>query len=485
MIQGRLRHSLTLRVFGAVVLAAIAPLLLVFAWSQVERGVPGRMWGDTRDAALEASTQLRRSREPPRDTLSQIAHAHKLRVRVFDERGAMLAEIDADDPTDPLHPVEAFFFGARSGPTVRELDEPRGPIALRPEVEWAGAHDEYVACAREDVLVCRGVRRLRDAQGRDLIVYVDKTSARAVQEVYFMRARLVRLAIVTLPLSLLIGLWAAWRVGAPIDRLRKKALEKAQSESPGADLPEHAGEVGELAAAVNALLIALDRRRRGTEDSVADLVHELKSPVAAVRAAAEALTARAPDEDRVKRIGRALEQSSMKLDAVVTQFLDLARVEAGMDSEAREDVDVTELATRVLSESDSDPRFGDVTFATEVPRGPAVVRGVSARLEAALRELVHNAASFAASGGRVAVEVTADDLRVRVKVSDTGPGIASRDIPRVFDRFFTTRGDRRGTGLGLALVRAVAEAHGGRVSVESPEGVGAVFTVDLPRSRAV
>ncbi len=104
--------------------------------------------------------------------------------------------------------------------------------------------------------------------------------------------------------------------------------------------------------------------------------------------------------------------------------------------------------------------------------------GVAERLEAALRNLLDNAASFARS--EVRVSLTVGDQRIEIRVSDDGPGIAEADLPRLFDRFFTTRKDRQGTGLGLSLTRAVIEAHGGRVTALPPAGTGATFLVTLP-----
>jgi signal transduction histidine kinase len=106
--------------------------------------------------------------------------------------------------------------------------------------------------------------------------------------------------------------------------------------------------------------------------------------------------------------------------------------------------------------------------------------GVPDRLEGALRNLLDNAASFAASEVRVHVAASASEVEVRV--GDDGPGITEADLPRVFERFFTTRKDRQGTGLGLSLARAVIEAHAGRVTASSPPGHGATFTATLPRA---
>jgi signal transduction histidine kinase len=138
-----------------------------------------------------------------------------------------------------------------------------------------------------------------------------------------------------------------------------------------------------------------------------------------------------------------------------------------------------------------DPRHAGVAFEFARDGGDAgelAVQGVPHRIDALVRELLENAASFAGQEGHVRVRTFARDGDVVLEVTDDGPGIREEDVPRVFTRFFTTRAGppggkgKRGTGLGLALVRAVAEAHGGEVTVRSTLGEGATFSLRVPRS---
>jgi two-component system sensor histidine kinase ChvG len=131
-----------------------------------------------------------------------------------------------------------------------------------------------------------------------------------------------------------------------------------------------------------------------------------------------------------------------------------------------------------------------VKIEVEVPAEAVVLVGVASRLDSVVRNLVDNAASFAGDGGLVRIVVTGGQREASLEVSDSGPGIAEDALPHVFDRFFTTRagrhagerGGQRGSGLGLALVKAVAEAHGGHVSARSEPGAGATFRVVIPRA---
>jgi len=195
---------------------------------------------------------------------------------------------------------------------------------------------------------------------------------------------------------------------------------------------------------------------------------------------AERLASDAPlDEERRQRLADALGESTARLDRLVTQFLELSRAEGGLPGEPRTAIDLAALARglgRTMQEGHP------VTIAVEAPDGETFeVQGVASRIESVLRNVIDNAVSFARQ--RVQVELRRDENEALVVVSDDGPGIAPEDLPRVFDRFFTTRGESRGTGLGLALARAVVEAHGGTIHAESPPSGGARFVIRVPFTR--
>lgn len=286
-----------------------------------------------------------------------------------------------------------------------------------------------------------------------------------------------RMTVAVIGSAAVMAWWLGWRMVRPLRSLQRQARERAATAAPGGGAPsEHAlvlprdDEFGDLAAAFNALLAALEQRTRANESFVADLVHEVKNPAAAVRAAAEALERGPADEARRERLARVLRDSSSRLDAVASRFLELARAEAGLSAEERTDVDLRALVEGLVREVSA--AHPDVSFtATCVD---ARVFGVPSALESAVRNLLENAASFAPLGdgaAAVTVNLVAEGERAELSVSDSGPGIPAEDRERVFDRFFTRRDTGNGTGLGLALVRAVARSHGGdAVAVETTTG---------------
>lgn len=483
----------------------VLPQAIVIGWSAMERDIGGTLQASAKQTAEESAVVLREAHaggiDAPRTlaSLSDIATAHTARIRVVRLDGSARLDVDEDQGTDLIHQVGTLFFGPDGAPTLRQYDETLGPLASRPEIAALGASapgagDVATGCRTspaDKLLVCHAARAT-DADAGGEIIYVQESSRRAVRVLYDLRYHLLRLSLLMLPLALAFSWWMGRRMAHPIEWLRERVLEKARSANPRADLDAPPGdEVADLAEAFNGLLGSLDDRRRANEAFVADLVHEFKNPVAAIRTCAETLDSGGVDEKRAARISKILADSSTRLDALVSQFLELARAEAGMPNEVRGRVDLAALTRGVTAGIEEG--HPDVKFTVDAA-GPACVLGVEPRLDSLVRNLVDNAASFAGGGGEISVSLKPDPEDsglVVLEVSDSGPGIPERDLPRMFERFFTTRAvesggsepsprRQKGTGLGLALVKAVAEAHGGSVSVHSSPGTGATFRVVLP-----
>lgn len=213
-------------------------------------------------------------------------------------------------------------------------------------------------------------------------------------------------------------------------------------------------------------------------DFVADASHELKTPVAAIRAAAETIQTAAEDGDMaaVSHFSRQVEASAYRLGRIVSDLLDLSRLEA-------RDLDVgpTDLAALALEEVAA-AELDHVTVTVDLD--PVVIQGSPPDVALALRNLLSNAARHTDAGGTVHVAVKTEGDEAVVSVTDSGSGIPARDLPRIFERFYrvdTARSRHTGaTGLGLAIVRHVAERHGGRVAVQSELGVGSTFRISFP-----
>lgn len=223
----------------------------------------------------------------------------------------------------------------------------------------------------------------------------------------------------------------------------------------------------------------LDSVRR---DFVANASHELKTPAASIQAAAETLLrVWQEDPEAVPRFAEQLEREALRLSRIVADLLDLSRLEAGSDLQERVHLDalVREEASRFESAAI------DAGLTMEVLVAPVPeVRGSGRDLSLLVRNLLDNAVRYTKAEGAVVASVSADNGSVVVRVCDTGAGIPSKELSRVFERFYRVDRARSretgGTGLGLAIVRHVAENHGGTVTVESELGRGSTFEVRLP-----
>jgi two-component system phosphate regulon sensor histidine kinase PhoR len=216
-------------------------------------------------------------------------------------------------------------------------------------------------------------------------------------------------------------------------------------------------------------------------DFVADASHELKTPVAGILSSSEALEmALGRDPDRARSFVARIQASAQQLARIVEDLLDLSRVESSERPVERFRLD------DVVKEQVDALRFRASASGVEMTcdLAPVEVIGSDSDVALAVRNLLDNALQYTDAGGSVRVSVAATDGSAEVSVSDTGVGIPTRSLERVFERFYRVDEARGratgGTGLGLAIVRHVAEIHGGSVIVTSQLGVGSTFTIRLP-----
>ncbi len=463
-------RSLRYRALAVVVLVVVLPLLWVWLTGPFEQSEMKRMrWRLHR--ALEAA-------EEPTADLARIARRQGVRLRVVDAAGQTVEDHDHSARNSLVAFFEDPFFGPDGAPELADYDTTLPPMAQRPELRAATATPTESCTVEEDGLLLVCVAAVAREDGAR--VHAMRGSPRLVRSLYDERFQLTAVTLAVLGFGLIVGLWLSWRMVAPIERLRDQVIERTEG-AVATEPIEVAGddEIGQLARAFNALLGALEDRNRSNVEFAADLAHELKNPVAAVRTAAETIGGDRPlTPERRARLERVLTASARRLQDVIGKFLDLARAEAGLPDAQREPTDLRALAEAVLAIYGADERHAGITL--EV-RGPTiVVPAVLERLETALHNLVSNAVAFAGEGGAVWVTVEDAGERARLVVEDTGPGVPEDLRERIFDRYVTTRDG--GTGLGLALTRAIVQAHGGTIVVRERTQGGAAMVVTLPRS---
>jgi signal transduction histidine kinase len=258
-------------------------------------------------------------------------------------------------------------------------------------------------------------------------------------------------------------------------------------------------EVTALARTFNRMAVDLETRAKQLSEAdrvrrqlLADVSHELMTPLSAIRGYVETLgMADIPlDEQTRQRYLGIVEQETHKLEAIIGDLLDLARLEGRGDTLRIDAVAVEDLFARVADRHQPTLRERDITLDIEIADGTPKIRGDAARLEQALQNVAANAIRHTPSGGRIRLSASRDGDAVCIRVRDTGPGIPSEHLPRVFDRFYKVDVSRAGTavpsgsGLGLSIVRAIIERHGGTVvAANAPEG-GALFELRLPAAIA-
>ncbi|MGI8807362.1 MAG: sensor histidine kinase [Acidimicrobiales bacterium] len=223
----------------------------------------------------------------------------------------------------------------------------------------------------------------------------------------------------------------------------------------------------------------LDAVRR---DFVANVSHELKTPVAALGLLAETLAAE-DDAAVVQRLAERMQDEAFRVARIIDDLLDLSRLEAE-ETTRNETVRVHEVLTQAVEQVLPSAGLRRVRLAVTNPPKTWTVRGDRRQLVSAMSNLMENAVKYSDEGSTVEVSPVTDGRDIELVVRDHGIGIPSRDLDRIFERFYRVdrgRGrDTGGTGLGLSIVRHIASNHGGEVAVESVEGEGSTFTLRLP-----
>lgn len=299
---------------------------------------------------------------------------------------------------------------------------------------------------------------------------------------------LINLLLIALGLAVLLLFWIHLR----LRRLRQVTEKLAAGNYTERVLRPGAGESGKLGRALNLLADKVQediaRMRRLEElrrEFVANVSHELKTPLTSIRGFAETLRAGAVD-DPAHRLEflEAIESDAQRLTALVDDLLDLSAIESGRRKAVLEPVSILDIAREAAARLKPLAERRGVTLRVyDNPELP-LVKADRGQIGRVLRNLLENAVKFNREGGSAVVRAEADAEEAVILVTDTGSGIPKEDIPRIFERFYRVdkarSSDAGGTGLGLSIVKHIVEGHGGCVDVQSRLGEGSIFRVRLP-----
>jgi len=294
------------------------------------------------------------------------------------------------------------------------------------------------------------------------------------------------LGIVTLFIIViaLTGGWLATQSALfPIRRLSQAVQRIISTGRTDARVPlDGTGDaLDELTSLFNAMLDKIEGLVTAMRGALDNVSHDLRTPLTRLRGTAEMALASPADLDRYREALADCVEESDRVLVMLNTLMDISEAESGAMQLQRETVALADVVARAedLYRDVADAK--GVVLTVDAP-ADVTVAADRTRLEQVAANLIDNAVKYTPAGGRVDVEVRREHGAAILRVRDTGPGIPPDELPRIFDRLF--RGDRsraeRGLGLGLSLVRAIVQAHGGTVSVESEPGKGSVFTVSLP-----
>ncbi|MCB9557598.1 MAG: HAMP domain-containing protein [Deltaproteobacteria bacterium] len=413
-----------------------------------------------------------------RTALTLVAQRTRLRIRLLDGKGKLLADSHQTGPPEGPEPAVPKLWGRDYAPARRHPNRTdSGPLDQRREIrtalkgQLATATRVHQRIQRTYLFVALPVMLKRRVAG---VVYVTRSTVPVLQALYRLRTKLFLLLAIALSSTGLLTLLFAATISRPLKRLTDAAKRLAAGDRNVSLRLNRRDRIGELARAVDALVSQLDQRATYIAQFAANISHEFKTPLTAIRGAAELLVDGADDDPNARtRFLNNILADVERLDRLVSRLLELSRIETTL--EHRELFDLAAAVDEVVA-----------GFAMRHPidtRGvlrPLPLHGHRAHLQAALQALVENAVAHSPTEQPIEISLTRSQSQAVLSVRDHGLGVSEGNRGKIFERFFTTRSEAGGTGLGLSLVKTVVEAHGGRVELDSTPGKGATFTCQLP-----
>ena len=313
----------------------------------------------------------------------------------------------------------------------------------------------------------------------------------------------LKLLVALVGFSAIVMVWMSVRVADGVVRRIYRVVARVRDLAAGdyrTELEVEGGdEIAGLASDVNALarrLGAVQDERRALENERRELTaaisHDLRTPLASIRAMTEALHDGVVDDAaEVQRYYRAIRREIDRLSAMIEDLFELAQIDAGALPLDRRPVRLQDIAAEVVDAMEATARQKGVRVCVEANDPPPDLELDGTRMERVVANLLRNAIEHTPAGGEVKVGITRTDKTAVLEIADSGDGISATDLPHIWTRFYRAEKSRRrespqpadGAGLGLAIVRGIVEAHQGSVGVDSEAGKGARFTIQLPIRR--
>lgn len=448
-LRSRLWLSYALVIALALLIVTLVMLAFLIRNPLLSRQAQERI-KSAQEAVLSNSTQYIQN---PRE-LNQIKQAYNVRLLVFDSSRSLLFDTNPNDPGLPF---------------------PRRNVLNR---NSQNARDEsgrlwlytFQRVNRNWILVVAAPRPVVPV----LNVFADAFLLPVLEG-----------GVIALFLSLLLAYVLSRWVADPLQKV-VVAAQKYPSEPMKPVEPVGPHEVQDLTRAFNSMIGRVESSQQSQRDFVANVSHELKTPLTSIQGFAQAILDDTADTPEARRqAAQIIYNEAGRMHRMALDLLDLARLEAGTADLKMSSVDVKALLRSAVEKFTPQAERAGIHLHLTLPAGLPNLIGDGDRLAQVFTNLVDNALKFTPIDGQVTLSATTAGAQMEIAVTDTGVGVPKEALPRLFDRFYQVDasragGEGHGAGLGLAIVKEIVEAHGGRISVRSEVGHGTRFVIHLP-----
>ena len=294
--------------------------------------------------------------------------------------------------------------------------------------------------------------------------------------------------VIALLLSLILAFLLSRWVADPLQRVVVAARHYPSDEMKPVS-PRGPREVQDLTRAFNSMVRRVHTTQQSQRDFVANVSHELKTPLTSIQGFAQAILDETADTPEArKQAAQIIYDESGRMHRMALDLLDLARLEAGTADLKMSNVDMGALLRGIAEKFMLRAQKTQIVLQVNVPDDLQPLIGDGDRLAQVFTNLVDNALKFTPANGQITLSAKNVQAEMEISITDTGTGVAQDALPRLFDRFYQADpsragGEQHGAGLGLAIVKEIVEAHGGRIGVRSQVGHGTAFTIHLPLER--
>jgi len=388
------------------------------------------------------------------NSLEQIKQKYDVRVLLFDAKRSLIFDTN---PNDPKIPFPRRNILSRNVQTARDTN---GEFWLYTFKRLSQNQILLVAAPRPRVPVWN--------------VFADEFLFPIIEG-----------GVIALLLSLILAYAISRWVADPLQQV-VHAAQTYPSDEMKSISPRGPHEVQDLTRAFNSMIARVESSQKSQREFVANVSHELKTPLTSIQGFAQALLDETADTPAARhQAAQIIYNEAGRMHRMALDLLDLARLEAGTADLKMSAVDMKALLQNIIDKFTPPAQKANISLQLDVASNLPVVMGDGDRLAQIFTNLVDNALKFTPANGQVALSARKAGAEMEISITDSGIGVPSDALPRLFDRFYqvdTSRagGESHGAGLGLAIVKEIVEAHNGRISVRSQVGHGTTFVILLP-----